>query len=71
MNRDLGWRADGIARARAAGGVELERYRRPGFTGEIAVRVVTGGDGPGGGVPMDSDPDIWGTEIPEQERRRV
>lgn len=28
---DLGWRADGIARAKAAGGIELERYRRPGF----------------------------------------
>jgi hypothetical protein len=35
---DLGWRADGIERARAAGGVELEVYRRPGFTGGRAVR---------------------------------
>jgi hypothetical protein len=37
---DLGWRADGIERARAAGGVELEVYRRPGFTGGRAVRRV-------------------------------
>lgn len=35
---DLGWRADGIARAKAAGGVELEVYTRPGFRGERAVR---------------------------------
>ena len=27
---DLGWRADGIARARACGAVELEVYYRPG-----------------------------------------
>lgn len=39
---DLGWRADGIARALAAGGVELELYRRPGFTGGLAVRRVPG-----------------------------
>lgn len=37
---ELGWRADGIARARAAGGIELERYRRPGFTGGASVRRV-------------------------------
>jgi hypothetical protein len=30
---DLGWRADGIARALAAGGIQLETYRRPGFAG--------------------------------------
>jgi hypothetical protein len=39
---DVGWRADGIARARAAGGVDLELYRRPGFTGGQAVRVCAG-----------------------------
>lgn len=35
---DLGWRADGIARAKAAGGIELETYRRPGFAGGTGVR---------------------------------
>lgn len=35
---DVGWRADGIERARAAGGVELELYRRPGFVGGWGVR---------------------------------
>lgn len=35
---DLGWRAERIARAKAAGGVELETYRRPGFTGAVAGR---------------------------------
>lgn len=39
---DLGWHADGIERARAAGGVELELYRRPGFTGGLAVRRIPG-----------------------------
>lgn len=40
---DVGWRADGIRRARAAGGVELELYRRPGFTGDLAVRRTSDG----------------------------
>lgn len=63
---DLGWRADGIARARAAGGVELEVYRRPGFTGGEAVRrssndlVVRGQE-----LQVDPEPPtVWG------ERRR-
>jgi hypothetical protein len=38
VSGDLGWRADGIARARDAGGVELELYRRPGFAGGTGVR---------------------------------
>lgn len=48
---DLGWRADGIERARAAGGIELETYRRPGFTGGPSVRRANhpiGGTGNGG-----------------------
>lgn len=45
---DLGWRADGITRARNAGGLELELYRRPGFTGGPAVRrSVEGSHGSG------------------------
>jgi hypothetical protein len=39
MSIDLGCTADGIERAIAAGGVVLERYHRPGFTGGPAVRV--------------------------------
>jgi hypothetical protein len=40
---DLGWRADGIARALACGGVELERYHRPGFTAGMGVRRASEG----------------------------
>lgn len=35
---DLARRADGMRRARAAGGIDLDLYRRPGFTGGMAVR---------------------------------
>ena len=38
MNGDLGWRADGIQRARACGGIDLEVYRVPGFLSGVAVR---------------------------------
>lgn len=47
---DLGWRADGIERARAAGGVDLELYRRPGFANGLAVRRVSDGSGAGAGA---------------------
>ena len=40
---DLGWRADGIMRARAAGGVELEVYRKPGFQSQLSVRRSSDG----------------------------
>lgn len=53
---DLGWRADGIERARAAGGVELEVYRRPGFVRGKAVRRSNVGDG-GSGFEIERDPD--------------
>lgn len=46
---DLGWRADGIERATACGGVALEVYRRPGFDRRLAVRRV---DMRSGGGPM-------------------
>lgn len=63
---DLGWRADGIDRARAAGGVELEVYRRPGFVRGKAVRRSETNGG-GAGIPLDPcwsdevdpDPDEW------------
>jgi hypothetical protein len=53
---DLGWRADGIARARAAGGVELERYRVPGFTGGMGVRRVTQDVNVQGYLELDPEP---------------
>lgn len=40
---DLAWRAEGIERAIDAGGVVLEVYRRPGFTGGPGVRRATDG----------------------------
>lgn len=52
---DLGWRADGIERALAAGGVPLERYRRPGFEAGHGVRRSDAREG-GAGVPVDS---VW------------
>ena len=57
---DLGWRADGISRAMAAGGVPLERYRRPGFTDTVGVRRSdTYGGGYGFDVRSDPDPDEY------------
>jgi hypothetical protein len=57
MGRDLGWRADGIERALAAGGVMLELYTRPGFTGGKAVRRVPDSAGPGAGFAVEADPE--------------
>lgn len=55
---DLGWRADGIARAEAAGGLTLEQYRRPGFTGGCAVRVLSPyGLAGGSGFEVYADPE--------------
>ena len=53
---DIGWRAEGIERALAAGGVELEKYMRPGFTGGIGVRRSSNG---GSCVGWSADPDPW------------
>lgn len=39
---DLGWKADGIERAIACGGVPLEVYRRPGFGAGKGVRRADG-----------------------------
>jgi hypothetical protein len=53
---DIGWRADGIRRALAAGGVELEVYRLPGFIGGTGVRRAAEGTR-AEGFPVDSDPE--------------
>lgn len=53
---DLGWRADGIARARAAGGIELERYRRPGFAATEGVRRAAQDTRAVGWTDWDPDP---------------
>jgi hypothetical protein len=66
---DLGWRADGIERARAAGGVELEVYRRPGFTGGKAVRRSTEG-GAGAGFAFDNTEYIDDDPDPEPDASR-
>ena len=55
----LAWVADGIARARQAGGVDLECYRRPGFEAGVGVRRASEGAGVAG-IPLDPercDPD--------------
>ena len=52
----LGWVADGIARAEAAGGIRLERYIRPGFTGGPAVRRVPQDETGGGPIEVDPEP---------------
>lgn len=75
---DVGWRADGIARARAAGGLDLERYRRPGFTGGEAVRIA--GSLGGAGFEYDGEVDpaedeflarLPRTRLPEPHRLRA
>lgn len=58
---DLGWKADGIERAVACGGVALEVYRRPGFTGGRAVRH-TDISQHAGGTPVD-DPHYFEADI--------
>lgn len=68
----LGWTADGIERARAAGGVELETYRRPDFVAEgIGVRRSESSAG-GSGIALDPktiDPD-WDEYEERLVRRR-
>lgn len=54
----LAWIADGIDRAERAGGLTLERYHRPGFTGGRAVRqATTGGHASGFEIEADPEPD--------------
>ncbi|MEK6252648.1 MAG: hypothetical protein AABM43_12105 [Actinomycetota bacterium] len=58
----LGWTADGIAKALDCGGVLLERYRRPGFTGGRAVRRSDPQGGPGAGIPVEHE---WPADEPD------
>ena len=57
---------EALEAARAAGGVELEMYRQPGFTGGLAVRRAefsAGGSGTYIGNPTDyenGDETPWG-----------
>ena len=62
---DLGWRADGIERAEAAGGVTLEKYRKVGFAAGYGVRRRPG-DAHLSGFTID-DPEWW--EYEEEDRR--
>lgn len=61
---DLGWRADGLARAEACGGVTLEKYLRPGFGGVPAVRVRPRTEVGGEGF------DVWHDPEPDGESGR-
>ena len=54
---DVGWRADGIARAEALGGLVIERYCRPGFTGGPSVRVLAPSLAGGSGFEVWADPE--------------
>jgi len=65
---DLGWRGDGIQRARACGGIELEVYRRPGFAGGTAVRRVRW-DAEGGERGIELDPPPGGGAEARRRRR--
>jgi hypothetical protein len=60
---NLGWKADGIERARACGGVDLEIYQRPGFNGGKAIRLAQSG-GAGSGFEAGTNwADDWEPEI--------
>ena len=65
----LGWQADGIERAEAAGGVTLERYRRVGFAAGQGVRQRRADGYAVSGFPIDLDPEL--DEYEEEDRRRV
>lgn len=53
----LRWVADGIEAAQRAGGVELERYWRPGFTGGPDVRRLPETSLRGSALEIASDPE--------------
>jgi len=67
---DLGWRADGIERARAAGGIELELYRRPGFIGGFAVRREQIGAGGAGTTFEVYEEDDWEYTATKKKRKK-
>ncbi len=54
----LRWVADGIAAAEAAGGITLEVYSRPGFTGGRGVRRMAEPSS-AVGFEIESDPEPW------------
>lgn len=58
---DIWWRAEGIERAEAAGGVVIERYRRPGFTGGPSVRAL------GPHLVGGSGFDVWSDPEPQED----
>lgn len=53
---DMRWRAEGIADAEKVGGVTLEVYRAPGFTGGLAIRRSSDGTY-ASGFEVASDPE--------------
>lgn len=67
---DLGWRADGIARAKAAGGIELELYQRPGFARTLAVRRTDAAGAGSGFSHEDPWPDEYEIDVEPSMRKR-
>lgn len=59
----LRWIADGIQAAQDAGGITLERYHQPGFTGGPAIRPATTG-AYAIGWDIEPDPEPWEDEQP-------
>lgn len=57
----LRWIADGIEAAEAAGGITLESYHRPGFTGGRGVRRSSDGIS-ATGFEIETDPDPYEDE---------
>lgn len=55
----LRWTAEGIEAAQAAGGVTLEPYHRPGFTGGPAIRRLSSSLAGGQGFELVADPDPY------------
>lgn len=54
----LRWVADGIEVAERAGGITLDRHRRPGFTGRIVARPrAMAPEGAGSELPNIVDPE--------------
>lgn len=64
------WRAEGIENARNAGGIDLELYRRPGFTGGPSVRRVSWPSGGSGLGPIRAEVDPMPDWDPPMKARK-
>lgn len=65
----LAWTAEGIEAAERCGGITLETYRKPGFTGGgIGVRPAKNAYAEG--FAVESDPEPWDEEEDRLRGRR-